>query len=393
MRAIAATLWLACVVRAEAPPDSCVKCHEKEAATESASIHRREQVGCASCHGGDPGQADKEKAHGPQVRKIARTEIPALCAKCHSDVRMMNPFGIPTDQFAQYQTSRHGLKLAEGDTEVATCADCHGSNGIRKAKDPESPVFPKNVPATCAKCHADADLMKKHGLKSTAPKDYGESVHAQLLEKGDLSAPTCITCHGNHGATPPGVRDIIRVCGKCHVKEQELFSLTKHAALTEKGDFQSCVTCHRNHLIRTKQEDIRKSCKLCHGDDTDPARTRFTSIFSTIHGAEERFQGAKDRLQRMEHAGFAVDDEAVLLEDAKTAVLRLKPVQHALDESKVAVVANEADAAIAEINRRLDGKERTELWKKRSLVPLWAFLLGMAGLFWMKLGRIKRDAA
>ncbi|MCE9582356.1 MAG: cytochrome c3 family protein [Planctomycetes bacterium] len=382
-----------CAAVAETPPDACVKCHEKEAAPEHVSVHFREQVTCVSCHGGDSAATEKEKSHAGQVRKIARAEVPALCAKCHSDVRLMNPYGIATDQFAQYQTSRHGLKLAEGDQDVATCADCHGAHGIRKVKDPESPVFPKNVPATCARCHADADLMKRHGLKSNAPKDYGESVHAKLLEKGDLSAPTCITCHGNHGATPPGVRDIIHVCGKCHVKEQELFSQTKHFALTEKGEFQSCVTCHRNHLIRTKQEDIRKSCKLCHGDETDPARIRFTSIFATIRGAEALFQGAKDRVQRLGHAGIPVDEEEALLEEAKTGVLRLAPMQHTLDESKVLATAQEAEATISEINRRLDGKERAESWKKKSILPIWGFLLGMAGLFWLKLGRIKKEAA
>jgi len=391
---IAAALVLACAPRADAQADSCIACHGKEASAELASVHAREQPGCASCHGGDPSQSDKDKSHAGQVAKIPRTAIPALCAKCHSDVRLMNPYGIPTDQFAQYQTSRHGEKLAGGDTDVATCADCHGAHGIRKVKDPESPVFPKNVPATCARCHAEPDLMSKHGLKSTQAKEYGDSVHAKLLlEKGDLSAPTCVTCHGNHGATPPGVRDIIHVCGKCHVKEQELFSQTKHFALTEQGSFQSCVTCHRNHLIRTKQEDIRRTCTKCHADETDPARVRFTSIFATIRGAEERLHGAEDRVRRLAGAGFHVDEEEVLLAEAKTGVLQLAPAQHALDEFRVRGLADEAGETISEIHRRLDGKERTEAWKKKALVPIWVFLLGMAALFWRKLIRIRKEEA
>lgn len=392
--ALAGALLLVCAARAQTPPDSCTKCHEKEASLERASVHGRESSGCAACHGGDPAQADKEKSHAGRVGKVARTEIPALCAKCHSDVRRMNPYGLATDQFAQYQTSRHGEKLAQGDTDVATCSDCHGAHGIRRVKDPESPAFPRNVPTTCARCHADAELMNRHGLKSNAPKDYGASVHARLLlEKGDLSAPTCVTCHGSHGASPPGFGDISHVCGKCHVNEQEAFAKTKHFTLTGTGDFQSCVTCHRNHLVRTKKEEVQKSCGMCHGDETDPARIRFNSIFSTIRGTEARFQAAKDRIQHMSRDGYLLDDEAALLDEARTGVVQLAIVQHTLEETLVRGKAAEADATIAEIQRRLDGKARTEAWKTKALVPIWVFLLGMAGLFWMKLKRIKKEEA
>lgn len=392
--AFTALLLLASVVRAETPLDSCSKCHEKEAAVEKTSVHAREQPGCASCHGGDPAQADKEKAHAGLVKKVSHAGIPALCAKCHSDVALMNPYGLPTDQFAQYQTSHHGRKLAEGDTEVAACTDCHGAHGIRRVADPESPVFPKNVPATCARCHGDEALMERHGLKAKAPQEYGDSVHARLLfEKDDLSAPTCATCHGNHGAAPPGVRDIVHVCGKCHVKEQELFEQTKHFALTQQGDFQSCVTCHRNHLIRTKQTEMLRSCKLCHADETDPARVRFASIFDRIHGVQAGFQAAKDRVRYMAGTGFHVDEEEALLEEAKTGVLQLAPAQHTLDEAAVNEVAQSAEATIAEIHRRLDAKERAESWKKKALLPIWGFLAGMAALFWLKLKRVRKETA
>ncbi len=371
-------------------PESCGACHTKEGALEQSSAHSHEQVGCVACHGGDGAQADKEKAHAGQVKKIPRTEIPASCAKCHSDVRRMNPYGIATDQFAQYQTSRHGQKLAEGNTEVATCVDCHQSHGIRKVKDPQSSAYPANVPKTCGRCHSDAELMKRHDLPATAPKLWSESVHGKLLlEKGDLSAPTCVTCHGNHGAVPPGFQDISHVCGKCHVKQQELFSQTRHFTLTQEGSFQACVTCHRNHLIRKTKDEIGKSCKKCH-EESDPPRVRFESIFATIRGSEGRLQTTRERVQRMARAGFHVDDEEVLLEEAKTSVLQLVPTQHTLSEPKVREVAQAAEGTMREIHRRLDAKERTEGMKKKALIPIWGFLLVMAGLFWLKLRQVKK---
>lgn len=388
---IAAALLFPGMLWAESP-NSCASCHEKEVAAERASVHALGQFDCASCHGGDPAQTDKEKSHSGQVKKLPRGEVPALCSRCHSDVALMNPYGLRTDQFAQYLTSHHGKKLVEGDPDVATCADCHGAHGIRRVKDPESPVFPKNVPGTCARCHADAELMEKHDLKSAAPKDYGESVHARLLlEKDDLSAPTCVTCHGNHGATPPGFRDIVHVCGKCHVKEQEMFAKTKHFELTQTDDFQSCVTCHRNHLIRTKPEEMRRTCNLCHADEADPAKVKFASIFAVIRDAEGRFQEAENRVDRMAHTGFRVEEEQILLEEARTGILQLAPVQHALDEARVREVAQSAEATITEIHRRLDARERTESRKKVALVPIWIFMLGMAALFGLKLKQVRRE--
>ena len=59
--------------------------------------------------------------------------------------------------------------------------------------------------------------------------DYKRSVHyAALVEKNDLSAPTCKSCHGAHGATPPGVSSVSNVCGTCHATQREKFDLSPH---------------------------------------------------------------------------------------------------------------------------------------------------------------------
>ena len=77
------------------------------------------------------------------------------------------------------------------------------------------------------------------------------SVHwAAMTAKGDLSAPTCNSCHGNHGAVPPGVNWVGNVCGQCHTVQADLFKSSVHAkAFTEMGT-PGCATCHENHAIR-----------------------------------------------------------------------------------------------------------------------------------------------
>ena len=66
---------------------------------------------------------------------------------------------------------------------------------------------------------------------------YKTSVHAQMLyEKQDMSAPTCNDCHGNHGATPPGIASVANVCGQCHARQAELFQTSPHKAAFDQQD-------------------------------------------------------------------------------------------------------------------------------------------------------------
>ena len=65
-------------------------------------------------------------------------------------------------------------------------------------------------------------------LDTTNIEQWRQSVHGQaLLEKGDLTAPACNDCHGNHGAMPPGVDSVANACGTCHGKIANLFAETR----------------------------------------------------------------------------------------------------------------------------------------------------------------------
>src|SRR5690348_18502969 len=116
--AVAAGLLFACVAHAQTK-NSCLECHsilaDNLGVTEeqfSQDIHAQKGLTCASCHGGDPTKADMDamsKAAGFRG-KIERSQIPGLCARCHSDGKFMRQYnpGLRTDQFSQYQTSVHG---------------------------------------------------------------------------------------------------------------------------------------------------------------------------------------------------------------------------------------------------------------------------------------------
>ncbi len=256
-------------LRAQAPPEwkrtSCVLCHLQLEESElrdpvrgfEADVHARVGLSCDACHGGNPSPSladDVEamsEAYGYRGAPD-RLAVPQFCGRCHADpeyIRRYNP-RLRTDQLAQYRTSRHGQRNAAGDAEVAVCTDCHGVHGILPANAPESPTHPRNVPNTCGRCHADRAKMRPYGLAGDEYEAYLASSHADALLIGDdLSAPACNDCHGNHGAAPPGVEDIVNVCGSCHVKQEQLLRDSFKNGIFQDLGIPGCISCHTAHRV------------------------------------------------------------------------------------------------------------------------------------------------
>ena len=174
--------------------DSCADCHQ--GLEHVSPSHGR----CSDCHGGDPTTADPNRSMASSAGYIGapdRKNIPALCGSCHANVDMMRQYDLPTDQWSKYQQSTHGLKLAQGDSNVATCFNCHDGHATKEVTDTASQVYPSNVPALCSSCHSNAALMTPYGIPTDQYTLYTKSVHGvALLEKQDLRAPNCASCHG-----------------------------------------------------------------------------------------------------------------------------------------------------------------------------------------------------
>ncbi len=282
---------------------SCLSCHGNAENVDESSVqivrafehdvHRQAGLSCQDCHGGNPDPAvsdDMDAAMDPGFRPHpfvgapARTAIPDFCGRCHSDPDYMRRFrpGLRVDQEQEYWTSRHGQALRHGDRKVATCVDCHGTHGILAPGDPASPVYPTHVAETCRACHGSAEHMAGYQRDDGTPLPidqyalWRQSVHAQaLLEKGDLSAPTCNDCHGNHGAVPPGLDSIAFVCGQCHGRESELFRASpksrlfaEHNEMLADAGPRACAACHDPPEPAAKVTGIHtfSECVTCHGN-------------------------------------------------------------------------------------------------------------------------------
>jgi len=294
-------------------------------------VHATAGLTCASCHAGKAGQASSAPIVGPK-----RTEVASLCGKCHSDAAYMRKFApqVRIDQLSQYVTSAHGKRMAAGDDRAATCSDCHGAHGVARVTDTRSPVAPLNAAKTCARCHADSNRMTPFKRDPAVFTDWSASVHAAaLLTRGDTSAPTCNTCHGSHGATPPGVTDVANVCAQCHVREAELFRASPKKEIFDGMGQPECLACHSNHRIEHPADtwigtNDGAVCSTCHDATTDSAKI-IAQFKDGLAHLNDQIAQAGDVLDRASRAGMLVDDGRAALREAHEGQIQARVSIHA----------------------------------------------------------------
>jgi cytochrome b subunit of formate dehydrogenase len=256
--------------KARVGPPSCSSCHEAAAKVYGGSVHGRaakegkEGVAlCGDCHGAH----DIIKVKDPASR-VAKMQLPFTCATCHRNAELARQHGIhQPDAAAQYLESIHGRGLLKQGLIVApSCSDCHGTHDIQNSRDPRSPISHAQVPHTCGKCHVGVD------------KTYDQSIHGQLLKRGDKRGPVCIDCHTSHKiAVPAGglfKLESDERCGRCHHDRLERYRETYHGKANALGQRKvaACYDCHGHHDIlppsdrrsRLSAQNLLSTCQTCH---------------------------------------------------------------------------------------------------------------------------------
>jgi hypothetical protein len=234
--------------------------------------------------------------------------------------------------------------------------------------------------------------MAQYKLPADVVTQYKTSYHASLLfDKGDLSAPTCVTCHGSHGATPPGTKAVGEVCGKCHVRQRELFEKSPHAEPASAGLFNECISCHGNHAIQKASVELfDKTCVQCHANDPKQLAVR-DAVAGLIRKQQAGYERAAAAVHDATVRGLATEDDQLLLQEAKTQVTQLEALQHLLSPEELQPVAGHSEEIVKETLADITGLEQFESWKRLALWPIWGFLLLMALLFWAKRRQIERE--
>lgn len=338
-------------VEAQAESESCAVCHlaigvehlTKPAEIYKTDIHAVKGFGCVACHGGDgtiPGLEAMDPKKG-YIGKPTPTQVVEVCGRCHSDAAFMRQYNpnLRVDQVVEYYASIHGKRLREAkDPKVANCASCHQPHSIRPANDARSSVHPTRVADTCGACHANKEYMAPYKIPTDQVDQYKQSVHWKMLSgKGDLSAPTCNDCHGNHGAAPPGVASVIHVCGNCHAVNWELLNKSFHGKIFVQMGIPGCASCHGNHAIFETSDAMlaageKSACATCHppGSSGDLLAA---GMLKSIENLKANYEKALAVLNDAEHAGMEVSQPLFELNEAQTALIKARAAIHGFDQA------------------------------------------------------------
>ncbi len=388
---------------------TCVRCHQEldgelQAPTRLVEhdVHFQKGLSCHSCHGGDPtvgiesgGPEDSMNRAKGYTGSPARNKIATLCASCHSNLEYMRRYNpqARVDQYTEYLTSVHGKKYVAGDANVATCIDCHGAHGIREVADPNSAVYATNVAATCARCHADAEKMKGYNIPTNQAELYSRSVHGEAVMKNrDLAAPTCNDCHGNHGATPPGVDSVANVCGQCHILQWDLFNKSPHKSAFAEADLPACASCHEHHDVRRTSDTMLgveepATCINCH-DEESKGYAVAAEMKSGIVGLQDRLDAARQILERAERAGMEVSRPMLNLSEGRNHLVQARVVIHGFNSEELRKVLQEGEGIA--IACQQSGQEAMDelAFRRKGLAVSVIILLGMIGLILVKIRRL-----
>ncbi|HKA87019.1 MAG TPA: cytochrome b N-terminal domain-containing protein [Haliangiales bacterium] len=378
----------------------------------ASDVHFRRGVSCSGCHGGSPTDlnmtdAIAERWPSEEDRAKSHAWIPAFCARCHSDAAYMRSFNqaLPTDQLAKYKTSRHGQRLlVEGDDKAAQCASCHGGHGIRSAKSPKSMVHPQRVPETCGACHADARYMagektdRGEPLPTNQLEQYRKSAHGKaLLEKGDLGAPACNSCHGNHAAQPPAVASVSEVCRVCHVTNGRLFDGSKHKIAFEKHGWPECAQCHGKHDIAKANDELladgaERLCHACHAKDApdnkecDATASHFHATLGELAGSMTAYTVEGEELAKK---GLDVEPLTNVLGELEESLVKAREGIHSFDKDTFDRLADPARAAAKKSQELIDASRKEYRFRQGGLLAAIGAMSLLALGIYLTLRRIE----
>ena len=176
----------------------------------NASAHRF--IDCTICHTSEP-----HKVNTP----LTKLSLAEKCGSCHQY------------EYKQHLNSIHGQQLVQGNSDVATCVDCHSPTGnphsVIRVLEYNAPTYKKNIAQTCAKCHNDEGLMASYGIVEKVYESYMRSFHGKAIQLGtyeitQLDKATCTNCHGAHdvkstndpSSPVAGLDNLAKTCEQCH---------------------------------------------------------------------------------------------------------------------------------------------------------------------------------
>lgn len=175
-------------------PQTCSQCHSGIYEAYQYSVHgaalteegNLDVPTCIDCHG-------VHNIQDPTTAKF-RNDTPQLCAKCHANETLMQPYGLPTNILNTYVADFHGTTVTlfeqtspNQPTNKPVCTDCHGVHNISKVDNPQTGIALKqNLLVKCQRCHPDATANFPNSWIShyvASPEKYSLVYYVNLFYK------------------------------------------------------------------------------------------------------------------------------------------------------------------------------------------------------------------
>jgi predicted CXXCH cytochrome family protein len=395
-----------------AQPSSSSTAHSLQLRDLVDDVHFGRGLSCAGCHGGDPASDKLEHSFVEEWPSTGRADhgwVPAFCARCHSDPTFMNRFNpaLPTDQWAKYRESPHGKLLLESkDLRAPDCVSCHGVHGIRSGKHPLSKVYPKRVPETCGACHANPETMAGFKMPDGTPlptnqlAEYRTSIHGiALLERGDLGAPACNNCHGNHAAMPVGLSNVSQSCGLCHAGNASLFDGSRHKLAFEEHKWAQCGQCHGHHGIAKADDSLLAPgpgalCTQCHQEfasDKPECTATAAYFYASITGLDQariRFVATAEELAMK---GLDVDPIHNQLNELGDSLKQARSHIHSFSKNDFDRIAAPGVIAVQSISKMVEEARSEYRLRQLGLVGIIVLIGVVMLLLYLKLRQLERQ--
>ncbi len=203
----------------------CVRCHKKETAEHYASVHKLNEIECASCH---------SEIHAQTAWNDDKRIATDKCAECHDDA------------YEVFHESSHGKAIQDGNMDSAACLDCHNLHAIKELGDPDDHDVRAFHTDVCLKCHGDEELMEKNGIYNIAVETYLDSYHGKNYRLGfPEKVAGCADCHTSHAILPHGdvksslhPDNLVATCAQCHENSTPQFvKFYSHGKMTDKENY------------------------------------------------------------------------------------------------------------------------------------------------------------
>jgi hypothetical protein len=171
---------------------------------------------------------------------------------------------------------------------------------MKGKNDVNSPIYFKNIPETCGKCHAEE------------MEHFKDTMHFQRL-KAESSAPSCITCHKTHSFKVLKASELLPLCSVCHNQKNNIaiasVPLDAKKALEKQAEFQDELLKAKISLAEAKASGKDVTSEQI---DLDKAQAVMDNIPSLWHqfnlkDFDGQIQNGIDSAKKSEHATSQVE--------------------------------------------------------------------------------------